>query len=114
MEVVEFVKAYRRLCDSNECANCPLWYEQRICMMNASVSVTQFDESKVVSIVEQWAAEHPAKTRQSEFLKHYPNAKIFSGCLYACPMDVFDDVEIDCDEKPCFECKNEFWLAEAK
>ena len=29
---------------------------------------------KAVSKVEQWAKEHPIKTRQSEFLKMFPNA----------------------------------------
>lgn len=31
---------------------------------------------KAVEIVEKWAAEHPKKTRQSEFLKMFPNARI--------------------------------------
>ena len=75
---------------------------------------TAGDNTGAVKFVEQWAAEHPAKTRQSEFLKHYPDARFFSGCLTACPMDVFSDTDINCNEQPCFECKKEFWLAEVE
>lgn len=75
---------------------------------------TAGDNTWAVKFVEQWCTEHPAKTRQSEFLKHYPNAKIFSGCLNACPMDVFGDTEFNCNHQPCFECKKAFWLAEVE
>ena len=75
---------------------------------------TARDNTRAVKFVERWDAEHPAKTRQSEFLKHYPNARFFSGCLNACPMDVFGDTEINCNAQPCFECKKAFWLAEVE
>lgn len=75
---------------------------------------TAGDNVGAVKFVEHWCTEHPAKTRQSEFLKHYPNAKIFSGCLNACPMDVFGDTEANCNHQPCYECKKAFWLAEVK
>lgn len=69
----------------------------------------------MVKAAEQWAAEHPIKTRQSEFLKHYPGARILAhGCLNACPMNVFSDADINCNAQPCFECKKAFWLAEVE
>ena len=68
----------------------------------------------MVKAAEQWAAEHPVKTRQSEFLKLFPNAQTDSGCLNACPMDVFGNTGIDCNKRTCFECKKEFWLAEVE
>ena len=68
----------------------------------------------MVKAAEQWAAEHPAKTRQSEFLKHYPDARFFSGCLNACPRELFGDTKINCNAQPCYECKKEFWLAEVE
>ena len=73
------------------------------------------DYEGMVEAAEQWDAEHPVKTRQSEFLKHYPGARIsVHGCLNACPMDVFSDTGINCNAQPCFECKKEFWLAEVE
>ena len=75
---------------------------------------TSGDNTGAVKFVERWDAAHPAKTRQSEFLKHYPNAKIFSGCLNTCPMNVFGDTEANCNHQPCYECKKAFWLAEVE
>ena len=75
---------------------------------------TARDNTQAVKFVERWDAEHPIKTRQSVFLKHYPNAKIFLGCLNACPMDVFGDTEANCNHQPCYECKKAFWLAEVE
>ena len=75
---------------------------------------TAGDNTWAVKFVEQWAAEHPVKTRQSEFLKLFPNAQTDSGCLNACPMDVFGNTGIDCNKRTCFECKKAFWLAEVE
>lgn len=72
------------------------------------------DNTGAVKYVEQWDAEHPAKTRQSEFLKLFPNAQTDSGCLNACPMDVFGNTGIDCNKRTCFECKKEFWMQEVE
>lgn len=74
------------------------------------------DYEGMVEAAEQWAAKHPVKTRQSEFLKHYPGARIsVHGCLNVCPMDVFSDADINCiNAQPCFECKKAFWLAEVE
>ena len=75
---------------------------------------TAGDNAGAVKFVERWAVKHPAKTRQSEFLKHYPGASIFSGCLYVCPKDVFDSTDIDCNKQTCSTCKKEFWSAEVE
>ena len=76
---------------------------------------TAGDNTWAVKFVEQWCTEHPIKTRQSVFLKHYPGARILAhGCLNACPMDVFSDADINCNAQPCFECKKAFWLAEVE
>lgn len=75
---------------------------------------TARDNTRAVKFVERWAVKHPAETRQSEFLKHYPDAQIDSGCLNACPMDIFGDMGINCNKQTCYECKKEFWLAEVE
>lgn len=73
------------------------------------------DNVGAVTFVEQWAADHPVKTRQSEFLKHYPGARItIDGFLHACPMEVFSYTGINCAAQNCIECKNAFWLAEVE
>ena len=111
MDAVEFLKALRRMCNC-ECCNCEFGKKSGVFETCAVWRKTHLEEA--VAIAEKWAKEHPIKNRQSEFLKHYPNAKIFSGCLNACPMDVFSDTDINCNAQSCFECKKAFWLAEVE
>lgn len=43
----------------------------------------------IVEQVEQWAKEHPIKTRQSEILKLFPNVSTFpNGALNICPYKI--------------------------
>lgn len=54
------------------------------------------------------------KTRQDEFLEHYPNAKKCKDILGICP----DDVDVDynvCESYPrCEECRRDYWLQEVE
>lgn len=106
MDALEFIKAIKQMLSAG--AN------------NSTVqkyisAYKKNDCEGMVKAAEQWAVAHPIKTRQSEFLKHYPYARILEhGCLNACPMDVFSDADINCNEQPCFECKKKFWLAEVE
>nr|DAL55412.1 MAG TPA_asm: hypothetical protein [Caudoviricetes sp.] len=72
------------------------------------------DNTGAVEYVEQLDDMHPIKTRQSEFLKLFPNAQTDSGCLNACPMNVFGNMGINCNKRTCLECKKEFWLQEVE
>lgn len=110
MDAVKFVKTLCRMCNG-ECRECE--YGKRSGSYPCIVWQNAHPED-AVAIVEKWAAEHPIKTRQSEFLKMFPNAQTDSGCLNACPMDVFGNTGIDCNKRTCFECKKEFWLAEVE
>ena len=112
MDAVEYLKTLNRMCHC-ECLKCEFG-KARSGFETCPVWQRTHPE-EAVAIMEQWAAEHPAKTRQSEFLKHYPGARILAhGCLNACPMNVFSDTGINCNEQPCFECKKAFWLAEVE
>lgn len=53
------------------------------------------------------------KTRQSEFLKICPNAKMCDGVVFACPINLDDFVGCR-HHGDCAECKKDFWLAEVK
>lgn len=113
MDAVKFVKTLGRMCDA-ECIKCEFW--KRRSRWESCNAWQKNHPEEAVAIVEQWAAEHPIKTRQSEFLEHYPGARIsIHGCLNICPMDVFSDAEINCiNAQPCFECKKEFWMQEVE
>ena len=111
MDAVEYLKTLNRMCHCeclkcefgkarSEFETCPVWQRTH--------------PKEAVEIAEKWAKDHPVKTRQSEFLKLFPNAQTDSGCLNACPMDVFGNTGIDCNKRTCFECKKAFWLAEVE
>lgn len=112
MDAVEFVKTVNRLCKNLRCKECPV-YKEGICTVGFDdYSVKSIEET--VSKVEQWAKEHPIKTRQSEFLKQYPNASIIDGVLIICPMA--NDKALDdpkrCHETTCHKCLEKYWLEE--
>lgn len=112
MDAVEYLKTLDRMCHC-ECLKCE-FRKVRSGIETCPVWQRTHPE-EAVAIVEKWAKEHPAKTRQNEFLKHYPDARILAhGCLNACPMNVFSDTGINCNAQPCYECKKEFWLAEVE
>ena len=115
MDAVEFLKQFNRMCNTyiyGGCTECPA-YKYRC--------GDDFDEQEEdgVSIVEQWAKEHPVKTRQSEFLKQWPNAAIrMDGLLSVAPCQLYfglihcESME-DCkSRKVCDKCKRDFWLKE--
>jgi hypothetical protein len=115
MDAVEYTKTLRRLCESQaNCPECPLHENCEednygYCNGNASEYV-----EKSVHIVEQWAKDHPVKTRQSEFLKMFPKAEIKDDYLWMCPKYINYDYnpEENCHEISCSDCKRKFWLTE--
>lgn len=107
MDAVEFIKQVRRMGKQKGEAICFKLEEK---------------DTEIVEQVEQWAKEHPVKTRQSEFLKMFPNARIESdGMPSICPIVVDkrcynkDDDALCCfvrDEEKCRKCRRDFWLKE--
>lgn len=109
MDAVEFLKTARRMCSTYEnCANCPIKNRTYDCFGDIQ-AIEEINE--VVRNVVKWASEHPVKTRQSEFLKMFPNALIHET-IYICPQYVEEDFK--CPRKFCRECRNNYWLAEVE
>ena len=117
MDAVEFLKQFNRMCKSYEedgCKNCPS-YEYNCC------ENFNGQENDVVQIVEQWAKEHPVKTRQSEFLKQWPDVEIGDDGLPGiapCQLDVgliHSKSNKDCEKREvCDICRRDFWLKEVE
>lgn len=115
MDAVKYVKTARRLCESHsDCDTCKL-YGNDGCMF----SFMEKEPEKAVQIVEQWAKDHPVKTRQSEFLKIFPNANLKNITrLLPCSIDSnmnplrcakYDYLSITCR---CDTCRNDYWNEE--
>lgn len=116
MDAVEFFKTANRICEKQRCCKeCPIFYKDgRGCIVGVDGDAIKSIE-KAVPKVEQWAKDHPVKTRQSEFLKMFPNAMIneSDGILCVYPCDVEGVKRIGCaNGKGCNDCRLEYWLAE--
>ena len=113
MDAVEFLEQFNRMCKTYEedgCKNCPA-YEYNCC------ENFNGQENDVVYIVEQWVKEHPVKTRQSEFLKQWPDAEISDDRLPSiapCQLNVLfihGKAQKDCEGRGvCNKCRRDFWL----
>ena len=112
MDIFEFVKAANRLCKNHACKECPA-VKEGYCMIGLSDYLVENIE-ETVSIVEQWAKDHPVKTRQSEFLEMFPNAKTRNGIIALCPQDTCENYEPEdeCDYTECALCRKKYWLTE--
>ena len=112
MDAVEYVKQRERMCDYySDCDKCPA--KEVIGCAN----ITKI--SQMVPIVEKWAKEHSVKTRQSEFLKQWPDAEIGGdGLPSVAPCQLYKDMGAKdengacCKKCGCAECRHDFWLKE--
>lgn len=109
MDAAEYIKTRCRLCESKgECSECPLRNkEDGRCI----ACVSEYAE-KAVQIVEQWAKEHPVETRQSEFLKMFPNADLCRDVIDISPCSIEKEMKKCCGNMECDECKRTYWLTE--
>ena len=113
MDAVEFFKTVNRLCKNQRCcAECPIHKNGMGCMVKADDDSIKSIEEMVLK-VEQWAKDHPLKTRQSEFLKMFPGASVSDGTLDIRPCIIEKSVKcIALEGKDYDNCRREYWLTE--
>ena len=112
MDAVEYVKQRDRMCDYYvNCGDCPAGNYEGCSSLN--------EIPNLVPIVEKWVKEHPVKTRQSEFLKQWPDAEIGDdGYPSVAPCQLYKDMEekdengVCCKNCGCGICRRDFWLKE--
>ena len=112
MDAVEFFKTINRLCKNQGCKECPA-NKIGTCLIGFSDNSVKNIE-KIIPKLEQWAKEHPIKTRQSEFLRMFPNAMIneSDGVLCITPCKI-EGKSIGCQNgKSCDDCRRKYWLTE--
>lgn len=117
MDAVKFLKEASRMCKANnkDCHDCPLWDEKSLfCNDLANDAIEMTDPQRAVHIVEKWASGHPTKTRQSEFLKMFPNARIDDDGVVDIATCIIDKTYAPCSvgDMPCNLCRKEYWLEE--
>lgn len=99
MDAVKFIKERDRMCKSyydaekGYCSDgCPAHDVQ--CSDLDGLST---DAEELVTLVEEWSAAHPRKTRQDVFLEQYPDARIdkTTGVLTICPAELTKECRDD-------------------
>ena len=117
MDALEFLVERKRLCSSYKgCVGCPFGAAE--CVVRDMTS--EHTCKRIVAAVEQWSKEHPRKTRQSVFLKQWPEAAIDSyGVLDLCPTPISKSHRNIYGSCPhvgvnCYDCRREFWMQEVE
>ncbi len=112
MDAVEFLKEAIRMCKSyTSCTGCVLEHKCPTTSMETEAP------DKLVEIIEKWAKEHPKKTRQSEFLKMFPDVRRKDGVvdLHPCMIDTKNYPKDDyCATNSCNDCRKDYWLQEVE
>lgn len=100
MDAIKFIKERDRMCKSyydaekGRCSDgCPAHDVQCSDLDDLST-----DAEELVTLVEEWSAAHPRKTRQSVFLEQWPQADIDNtGLLILCPKRISADIRVTVD-----------------
>lgn len=116
MDALKFIEERNRMCErywqvDGDCDGCPMLNVDECNELRSMVDDAGKAVGKVVEIVEKWSKEHPKKTRQSVFLKQYPNAKLSDNVMEICPTVI--DISFSC-RLNCSTCKQEFWMQEVE
>lgn len=115
-----FKKEKGRMCDffDNNVELCPLktYYSKWSCLECDELCLVRIDFA--IKTVQKWSDENPLKTRQSEFLKLFPDARTRywnDSCLVLdiCPMSF--NKHFSCiDSTICADCQHNYWLEEVE
>ena len=114
MDATQFIKQENRMCKYySVCLDCPVSRHNNKKSKGCEM-LRQSDPEYYVGIVEKWSSEHSIKTRQSEFLKMFPNAEIRNGFIRICPkkMDQNSITSEECAKNVCQDCMRKYWLQE--
>lgn len=121
-EKAKLIRDYTRMCDSKVgigCDGCELNKNKK----HSSCKLFMMKEpEKAVEIIEEWSAEHPIKTRQSEFLEQYPEvAKDEYGIINIPPCVIersrfmkIGESTCNTPKKLCGQCRREYWNEEVE
>lgn len=134
MDAVKFLQEADRMhnFDGHDCVECEIYKHSSGNLSCVNWVLSHPDEA--VKVVEQWAKEHPTRTRQDIYLEEQipSSLKKFAtitpkvdsnGALDLCPADVYCEADCKLDSKEshgksskdvCDECHKIFWLEEVE
>ena len=79
-----------------------------------SVLLNWLTPESIVKELEEWCKAHQSKTRQTEFLKEWPDTNFDgNGVIAIEPCELSKEYrDICCDNMDCAECRKAFWSQE--
>ena len=118
MDAVEFLKTKKRMCENfiGTCVGCPIRDEKHRERISCDKYMRDYPV-EAIAIIEKWLAEHPIKTRQSEFLKYYPNTRLDNTgyiVISPCHIDASYEPEICNPMTFCKKCREKYWSEEVE
>ena len=112
---------YARMCKkTGACMNCLLGVANNGADMVCRDFVATCP-NKANEIILDWCKGHPIETRQSKFLKMFPNVGLNLGVISICPCTIDASLykganEVECYRSKgyenCLQCYKDYWLAE--
>ncbi len=110
MTAVEYLKTYKRMCDSldRRCSfGCPMHELKRKSAKAICREAMIANPEEAVAIVQKWAEEHPVKTILDDFFEKFPNApRKKSGEPIVCPESLGYRTERNGCHTECYDCWN--------
>lgn len=120
MDAVKFLEERNRMCNSfsPDCEGCRV--DEAKPVMSECCQWVFENPERVVKIVEEWAATHQRKTRQSIFLELYPETVLDgNGVITICPVALSKSHRSNSGgcknpDNRCDDCRREFWMQEVE
>ena len=118
MDAIKLIEERNRMCNfhyhAGECCECPAKDFECNSLLDMG------DDYRIVSVVEEWSAAHPRKTRQSVFLEQFPNVELDRNRIINISPCKVDPKQYPFNGKNCRkfqrcgECLREFWMQEVE
>lgn len=113
MDAIKYFETKKRLTKGCyiSCSDCPFAQHNNGMGEDCCGDFEMKYPEMAVEIVEKWAEEHPIKTRQSEFMKLFPDVIIDTyGTIAICPCSVEKSFKAKCGDQLCTEFVKIFGL----
>lgn len=105
IDAVTYIKARRRMCKKENCSTCLLYIESDDHSPGFCKKFERENPEKAVALIEQWAKEHPVKTRKDVLLEKFPDAPLETdGSPVVCAEYV--GIVVECEVQDCRKCWN--------
>ena len=119
MDAVEFLREWDRMCRAESKVDNSCGEACKSCEMDQKgigwcAYYVRKEPERAIKNVKDYMAKHPIKTRQSEFLKMFPNARMEGKTLDIDPCQLDMRLRNSCGCKACHECREEYWLEEVE